>query len=107
MQLDALGHHGGDNMTAQADLVRKVNSKTLILVGLLAAAVLWSYWTTLANVVDRWSWDPQYSHGYLVPVFAAYLLWIRRDRRDLQSSRANFLGLLLLGLAVGLRLAGA
>jgi len=94
-------------MTAQNDLAPKVISKTLILVGLLAAAVLWSYWTTLANVVDRWSWDPQYSHGYLVPVFALYLLWVRFDRRTLGMSSTNILGLLLLGLAMALRLAGA
>lgn len=53
-----------------------------LLVGAPAAvaALLWSYATTLADVAERWSTDPQYSHGYLVPLFAAVLLWLRRDQ---------------------------
>jgi exosortase len=76
-----------------------------ILLG-LTAIVLWSYWTTLVEMALRWSNDPQYSHGYLVPLFAGYLLWMRR--RKLQKEwRPNPLGLALLGAAVGLRLVGA
>jgi hypothetical protein len=31
-------------------------------------------------MVRRWSQDPQYTHGYVVPLFAAVVLWFRRDR---------------------------
>ena len=37
----------------------------------------------------------------LVPVFALYLLWLRRDQLDLGRSTANWLGLGLLGLRGG------
>ena len=47
----------------------------------LFAAILWSYWTTLAELVDRWAIDPQYSHGFLVPVFAAVILWVQAEGR--------------------------
>jgi exosortase len=51
---------------------------------LVCAAVVgcfaWAYWTPLAEMAQRWTHDPQYSHGYLVPVFALVLLWLRRDR---------------------------
>jgi exosortase len=30
-------------------------------------------------MVDRWTHDPQYSHGYLVPLFALFFLWHRRQ----------------------------
>jgi exosortase len=30
-------------------------------------------------MVRTWSDNPQYSHGYLVPAFALFLLWQRRD----------------------------
>ena len=46
---------------------------------LCCAAFAWAYWPTLASVVRRWSLDPQYSHGYVVPLFAALVLWVRRD----------------------------
>src|SRR5437762_3290414 len=72
----------------------------------LVAAVLWSYWTTLAGVVWRWAKDPQYSHGWLVPLFAGYLLWTRRDKIARQSLYVNILGLVVIVAALGLRLAG-
>ncbi len=47
--------------------------------GVVALCLLWAYWTTLAAMEDRWSHDPQYSHGFLVPLFAAAVLWHRRE----------------------------
>src|SRR5688572_15335922 len=38
------------------------------------------YWTTLDWLVGRWRTDPFYSHGPLVPLVSAVLLWSRRDR---------------------------
>ena len=43
-------------------------------VALLAVALLWSFWPTLGFLAERWSSDPQYSHGFLVPIFAAVVL---------------------------------
>ncbi len=94
-------------MTAPTDPGSRVSSITLIFVALLGVAGLWSYWTTLAAVANRWADDPQYSHGYLVPAFALYLLWLRRERMRGQTLQTNSLGLGLLGVAIGLRLVGA
>ena len=71
----------------------------------LSAVILWSYWTTLAEMASRWSSDPQYSHGYLVPVFAIYLLWMRR-RKLRKEWRPSIWGVAILGGATALRLAG-
>src|SRR4051812_19213355 len=60
---------------------------------LFAGALLWSYWTTLAEVLWRWTNDPQYSHGYLVPGFACYLLWQRRALLEPQLLRPSAWGL--------------
>jgi exosortase len=66
-----------------------------------ALALVWAFWTTLAEMATRWGHDPQYSHGYLVPVFAVVLLWLRRDKLASGELRPNYwLGLPL--LAVGL-----
>jgi exosortase len=46
----------------------------------IAAAVVYAFWPTLSKLADKWVNDPQYSHGLLVPPFAAALLWLRRDR---------------------------
>lgn len=50
----------------------------VIIVGVLTVVTLWSFWPTLGQLAERWSIDPQYSHGFLVPLFAALILWLRR-----------------------------
>ena len=94
-------------MTAPLDRTSRFSPSTLALLALLGLAALWAYWTTLGVMAARWADDPQYSHGYLVPVFAGCLLWLRRDRLAKQSIGINGLGLGLLVAALALRLAGA
>lgn len=50
----------------------------LVIGGVLAAATFWSFYPTLGQLAERWSMDPQYSHGFLVPLFALLILWLRR-----------------------------
>ena len=70
----------------------------------LAVCLGWSYWPTLEDIVERWSHDPSYSHGFIVPLFAAYLLWLNRARMpEIAPSQWGF-GLLSFALAA--RLAG-
>lgn len=80
--------------------------RCLAAVGLLGA-LLWVIWPTLLHWNHRWANDPQYSHGYLVPGFAVVLLWLRRDLLQTQPLSWSLLGLVLLGVGAGLRLAGA
>ena len=40
-----------------------------------AAGLLWAFWPTLDFMVEKWISDPQYSHGFLVPIFSGYLLY--------------------------------
>jgi len=74
-----------------------------VLVGLLAFAfgpVLW-------DLFEIWEANPQYSHGYLVPLFAIGLLWLRRDQLNLARLRPNAWGLPLLAAGLLLRHFGA
>jgi exosortase A len=41
----------------------------------LAAVVTLLYWPTVASVLDRWTSDPTYSHGWLVLAISAWLSW--------------------------------
>jgi len=47
-----------------------------VLIGTLIAAV---YSHVLAKLVTDWWQIPDFSHGFLVPVFAGYLIWTKRD----------------------------
>ncbi|VTS08814.1 exosortase/archaeosortase family protein [Tuwongella immobilis] len=45
----------------------------------LGTMLIWAYLPTMANLFDEWMHVPQYSHGFLVPVFSAYLLMQRKE----------------------------
>jgi len=73
---------------------------------LLVAALGWAYWPSLLEMAERWSHDPQYSHGWLVLPFALIIVWSRRRQGGSQPMEANGRGLLLLSAALGLWLVG-
>jgi exosortase len=38
-----------------------------------------TYWGTMLRLERRWCTMPDYQHGFLVPLFAMFLLWVRQD----------------------------
>jgi exosortase len=57
-------------------------------------------------MADRWSDDPRYAHGYLVPVFSLALLWMRKDQIQTTELRPTAWALPLIALGAALQLAG-
>lgn len=82
-----------------------VSWRRLIIPAAFGVLVVWAFAPTLGELAHRWSTDSQYSHGYLVPAFAAVLLWIRRDRCQGLAPSTSWWGLALLGLGVFQRFA--
>ncbi|HUR52865.1 MAG TPA: exosortase/archaeosortase family protein [Gemmataceae bacterium] len=84
--------------------LRLAPAQLAALVGLLG----WAYFPMLRVFFDKWVNDPQYSHGFLVPFFSAYLL-----KRAFADGTPNFrpmpvIGCALLTLVFGMRaLAGS
>src|ERR1700738_1387808 len=73
----------------------------------LAVCILWAYWPVLAGMVRKWNADAQYSHGFLVPVFAVALLWLRRHLYQPGPARGRWLGVVVLSVGLGLYLYGS
>lgn len=71
----------------------------------ILAGLLFCYWTSLEEIAAKWEHDPQYSHGYLVPLFSIVLLWMRREMVDPSKLRLNWLGLPVILAGLGMRLA--
>lgn len=57
-------------------------------------------------MVERWRSDPQYSHGFLVPLFSAYLLWSRRGLLK-GTLRGSWVGVAITVGGLALRAFGA
>jgi len=77
------------------DLRKPEQAAPLIVVALLTGMLLYSYWPGLLNAQASWS-NPQYSHGWIVPLCTlALLFWWRRPvDRVTPSARLAGLGLL-------------
>jgi exosortase len=88
------------------EFTKSLNPYPLLILSGLVGCIIWSYWPLLSSMALRWSRDPQYSHAYLVPVFSAVLLWIRRDWLKAASVSPCWWGLPLLFAGAALRLAG-
>jgi exosortase len=50
---------------------------------LLGSLVILTYRFVIVKLVTDWYNNPDFSHGFLVPVFASYVVW--RNRREIQS----------------------
>jgi exosortase len=49
-------------------------------VGLLTALLLLLYGPTLSHLIVQWWKDPNFSHGFFVPLFSAFVIWQERPR---------------------------
>lgn len=74
-----------------------------LVIGILTALLTYSYWPGLLNAQSSWN-NPQYSHGWIVPLFAAGLLfWWRQPVQPVTlSARLAGLGLLVGSFALRL-----
>lgn len=75
-------------------------------VGILALLSLWLYWSTLTHLVWQWWNDPNFSHGFFVPLFAAFVIWQERDRLARITPRPSWSGLIVLIGGLGLLIVG-
>jgi exosortase len=91
------------NATTTPDVSRRPGSTFWLALGAPLVVLTWAYWPNLAEMAHAWSHNAECSHGYLVPMFAAFLLWLRRDRLDLSEARPAWVGMAFIGVAVILR----
>ena len=75
-------------------------------IAVIAALLLWLYFPTLTHLVGQWWNDPNFSHGFFVPLFAAFVIWQERSRLASLSLRPSWSGLLFLGFAMCVLIVG-
>jgi exosortase D (VPLPA-CTERM-specific) len=79
-------------------------------IGLLAltavAVTLVVFSGALMELTTRWRRQEEYSHGYLIPVVAAWLLWTRREALRESIGRPSWAGLALIVLALAMHVLG-
>ena len=74
--------------------------------GALAVLSLWLYWSTLSRLLSQWWHDPNFSHGFFVPLFSIFVVWQERERFSRFVPVPSWSGLGLLFLALMLLIVG-
>ncbi len=70
-----------------------------LLVGLSVALALVAFSGSLLELVNRWSRQEEYSHGFFIPLIALWLLWQRREAISASLGRPSVLGLGLIAVS--------
>ena len=74
--------------------------------GILAALSVWVYWSTLVHLLGQWWHDPNFSHGFFVPLFSAFVLWQQRDQLFALDHKPSWSGLAVLFLGLTILIVG-
>src|SRR5512133_3782707 len=56
--------------------IKSLLSWKVLLLVILTVAV---YYDVLLRLINQWSNDPNFSHGFIVPLFSAFIVWTKRN----------------------------
>lgn len=73
---------------------------------LLILTLMALYGSVIISLVTQWLEDPDYSHGFLVPLFAGWMLWRCRAQLRETSRKPSWWGLPIIVAAMGLLILG-
>src|SRR5579864_3164816 len=93
-------------MSARPALLKAFRSHIWILgcVAIVLAAI--AFRGALSELVRRWTAQEEYSHGFLIPVVAAWLIWSRRQVILASIGPPSWAGVVLILLAMLMHLVG-
>ena len=74
--------------------------------GLVLGGLLLVYWSVLSGLIDAWSTDDNYSHGFFIVPLAAFFAWERRRAFAAAPVRGSAFGLLVVAGSMALLVAG-
>lgn len=91
---------GQDRLKATDTVVAGVLLTASVLIALVA------FGGPLLELVRRWGDQEEYSHGYLIPFIAAWLLWMRRSALAESIGRPSWMGPALILVAAAMHVVG-
>ena len=72
----------------------------------LTALLFWLYSATLNHLIGQWWKDPNFSHGFFVPLFSAFVVWHERSRLARLRLQPSWWGAVFLGFGLCTLVAG-
>ncbi|HUY14168.1 MAG TPA: exosortase A [Terriglobia bacterium] len=68
----------------------------------LLAFLVYLYSTIIPHLIGQWWNDPNFSHGFFVPAFSAYLIWKERKRLATIPLKPSWTGILIVFFSLGI-----
>lgn len=73
---------------------------------LLVAVFYLLYHKAIAMLITDWSTDPNFSHGFLIPFVALYMIWYKKNELSLIDQAPSKIGIFVILLGMLLHIAG-
>ncbi len=65
-----------------------------------------AYWGGITNLVERWSSQEEYSHGFFLPVLAIYFAWCKRGLLRATEPKPSWIGVVVIAVGASMLLIG-
>lgn len=85
-----------DNTSSNKNQGATIDKKWMFSLAVLSFFFIALYYPVLSELVEQWSEDQNYSHGFIVPFVSAYLVWSRKEELFKLKLNPSLWGLLLL-----------
>jgi exosortase len=94
-------------LTAESPVLERLDTservwQSWVQVSILAVLLAFLYSHILAALAAQWWEDPNYSHGFIVPLFSAWVIWKERRRITAEHATPSWFGLVVILGGLGL-----
>ena len=92
--------------TVRSKLAQSGSIYAALFISVSVLICLFTFSESLLQLVHRWTVQEEYSHGFLIPVIVAWLLWTRREALVESIGQPSWSGALLILLAAAMHIVG-
>ncbi len=83
-----------------------VNLRRYLLGGSIFLLLTIAYWGGITNLVERWSAQEEYSHGFFLPMLAIYFAWCKQDLLRVTERKPSWIGVAVIAIGTSMLLIG-
>jgi exosortase len=73
-----------------------LKKQTLFQIFILTAVFLFVYQKAILKLISDWATDPNFSHGFLIPFVALYMIWYKKNELAETSLKPSLIGILVI-----------